>query len=177
MRRSILIASLLLFSLAAERAHGQTAIYVTSSSDRFSNVPNTSDFWTSGVGAGVTLNFIPVGPVNLGFDFRGSSHPGTNGADTGFGGIRLGVHAPIMHVKPYIQASGGYVGTRSVNAFNGADVSNHYATWEVVGGIDVPLTHFIDLRAIEFGGGTGYNTSNAPNLSLLTFNSGLVVHF
>jgi hypothetical protein len=127
--------------------------------------------------------------VKLGFDFRGSTHPGTVGADTAMGGFKVGFNPPLIHLKPYIEAAGGYVATRTVNistsASNpsqtiGGTFSNKYAAWEILGGIDYPLIKFVDLRLIEVGGGTGVSVpgfSVGPNISLFTVNTGLVVHF
>ncbi len=108
-----------------------------------------------------------------------STRPGTNGMDTVLGGIKLGIHPHVIRAKPYIQGSIGYVGTRTVNQSappGPSPYTNHYLAYEIMGGIDYPLAHFIDVRIIEIGGGKVVNTSsNAP--SLFTLNSGLVVHF
>ncbi|HEX9199059.1 MAG TPA: hypothetical protein VF865_05835 [Acidobacteriaceae bacterium] len=195
MRRILLVAILLLCSAAV--VHAQAfSIYATSSSGRFSNVQTGSvlttsgfqnrytDFWASGIGGGVTFNLIPVGPVRIGLDFRGSTRPGTTGADTAMAGVKVGFHPPVIPIKPYIQASGGYVATRTVNVSTGAPLNstfnNQYAAWEILGGVDFPLAPFLDLRVIELGGGAGtsaFGSSNSPNISLFTVNSGLVLHF
>jgi hypothetical protein len=195
-----IVVLLVLFSSVA--AHAQAiSIYATSSSNRFSNVQTGSvyttsgyqeqyaNFWASGIGGGLTLNFLPVGPVKLGFDLRGSTRPGTVGADTAMGGLRVAFHPPLLLLKPYLQASGGYVATRTVNVSTnpgnptqtvGGTFTNKYAAWEILGGVDVPILPILDLRVIEVGGGTGisaFGTSSGPNLSLFTVNSGLVLHF
>jgi hypothetical protein len=199
MRRSLLLVFLVPLLVAC--GHAQVAVYVTSSSGHFSNVPTGfvvsgttsqeqyASYWTSGVGGGVTVNFLPLGPVKLGFDFRGSTHPGTVGADTAMGGLKVGFNPPLIHLKPYVEAVGGYVATRTVNISTsssnpsqtiGGTFTNKYAAWEILGGIDYPLIKFVDLRLIEVGGGTGVNIpgiSGSPNLALFTVNSGLVVHF
>lgn len=193
MRRIFFLAALVF--IASTIAHAQAVeLYVTSSSGRFSNVAtgvtSTSgnqeqytSFWASGIGGGVTVNFLPVGPVKLGFDLRGSTRPGTAGADTAMGGLKLAFNPPLIRLKPYLQASGGYVATRTVNvtpSLAGSTFNNKYAAWEILGGVDIPLAPFFDLRAIELGGGTGLNvlgSSNSPNISLFTLNTGLVVHF
>jgi hypothetical protein len=193
MRRTILLAAFVLLSAVGMAADAQVAsIYVTSSSGRFSNVQTGvistpsgyqeqhTNFWTSGIGGGVTLNFLPVGPIKLGLDFRGSTHPGTVGADTAMGGVKLGFNPPLIRLKPYLQASGGYVATRTGNISGGGTFANKYAAWEILGGVDVPLAPFLDLRVVELGGGTGFNVpglSSTPNISLFTVNSGLVLHF
>ena len=193
MRRLIAIAALFLLSAVAAQAQA-VSIYATSSSGRYTNVQTGSvltgsgyqeqytNFWASGIGGGVTFNFLPVGPVKLGFDFRGSTRPGTAGADTAMAGFRVAFNPPLIHLKPYVQASGGYVGTRTVNLTQGVGgtFTNKYAAWEILGGVDVPLAPVLDLRLIELGGGTGMTvglSSSTPNISLFTVNTGVVLHF
>jgi hypothetical protein len=138
-----------------------------------------STYWASGVGGGVTFGVLPIGPIRIGLDFRGSTKPGTNGADTAMGGIKAGVHIPVIKIKPYIQGSVGYLATRTSNATSTSTISNDYLAWEIIGGIDYPLAHFVDFRVIEIGGGQGVpvGVSSSPNPSLLTISSGIVVHF
>ena len=187
MRRSIAIAALVLLSAVA--AHAQLAsVYVTYSPTHLSNVPSGTapngqtqytSFWASDIGGGVTVNFLPLPLITLGWDLRGSTRSGTNGMDTVLGGIRLGIHPHVIRAKPYIQASTGYLGTRTFNQSSPPGPSpytNHYFAYEILGGIDYPLTHFIDVRMIEIGGGKVISTGpNTPGL--FTLNSGLVVHF
>lgn len=199
MRRSVLLAIFVLFAVAS--THAQVALYVTSSSDHFSSVATGlalnggnyqeqyTSFWTSGIGGGVTLNFLPLGPIKLGFDVRGSTRPGTVGADTAMGGFRVGFNPPLIHLKPYLQASAGYVATRTINISTsssnpnqtiGGTFGNQYAAWEILGGIDYRLVKFVDFRVIEVGGGSGVSilgSSSTPNISLFTINTGVVVHF
>jgi hypothetical protein len=200
MRRFILLAVLALLSSASARA--QVSVYVTSSSNRFSNVesgvilePNLTtgeeqfdNFWTSGIGGGASLRWLSLGPVNLSFDLRGSTQSGTPGVDTALAGLKLGIKPPGLRLKPYIQASGGYLGTRTVNDTStttppypsvGGTLTNRYAGWEILGGIDYPLVRFFDLRVIEVGAGRGYDilSTSTPNTTVLSINSGLVFHF
>ena len=192
----MMIAASVLFLTVAARA--QVAVYVTSSSAHLSNVaagevalptpPNGpggyqeryATFWASGIGGGVTLNFLSLGPVKMGFDFRGSTRPGTPGADTGMAGLKVGFNLPVIHIKPYIQASGGYVGSRAVDPADLGTFSNKYLAWEILGGIDYPLVKVLDLRVIEVGGGTGMSlpgSAGGPNIPLFTINTGVVLHF
>ncbi|HEY5056050.1 MAG TPA: hypothetical protein VII58_07805 [Acidobacteriaceae bacterium] len=186
--RNKLLLTVFAMAFCCEAARAQIAeVYVTSSNLRASNVPNGSvgnpavtrydTFWASGIGGGVTLNFIPLPVVSLGLDVRGSTKPGATGADTALVGLKLGVHPPLIRIKPYIQGSVGYVATRLPSASNGATLTNKYLAYEVLGGIDYPLIHFLDLRVIEIGGGgvVDAGSSNTPNL--FTVNSGLVLHF
>jgi hypothetical protein len=137
-----------------------------------------TSFWASGVGGGVTVNFLPLPIISLGMDFRGSTRPGTVGADTAMVGLKLGIHPPVIRIKPYIQGSAGYLDTRTVNvSVGGGTFNNQYITYEILGGIDYPLVHFIDLRVIEIGGGKGYNINSGADANLFTINTGLVLHF
>jgi hypothetical protein len=183
MRRNLLIAALVLFTAAA--AHGQVAsIYVTYAPTHLTNVqtgtpPQYTTYWTSGVGGGVTINFLPLPVISLGLDFRGSTRPGTLGADTAQAGLKLTVHPPLIRIKPYVEAAAGYLGTRTVSTSIpvGSTTNGTYITWEILGGVDYPLIHFVDLRLIEVGGGQGINTGTGINPSLFTVNTGLVLHF
>ena len=198
----ILIASL------AHTAHAQIfAVYATYSPLHASNVQTGSiqgttgftnqytSFWTSGIGGGVTLGVLPIGPVRIGLDLRGSTKPGTVGADTAFAGVKVAFKAPLIPIKPYIQASGGYVATRTFNVStttsalgttvnSGGTFTNQYAAYEILGGIDYHLFPFVDLRMIEIGAGKGYNSGISlgtlnlnQNLTIFTVNTGVVAHF
>jgi hypothetical protein len=191
---------------AATAAHAQFAIYGTFSPLHATNVstgstysattnsytPQYASFWANGVGGGITYNFVPIGPVKLGIDLRGSTKPGTAGADTAMAGFKVGFKLPLVGIKPYLQASGGYLATRSANLSTysaggtsvtqaGGTVYNHYAAWEFLGGVDYSLVHFVDLRIIEIGGGKAYSadafSTNFPSANIFTVNTGIVVHF
>ncbi|MGP8260193.1 MAG: hypothetical protein ACLQM6_09620 [Acidobacteriaceae bacterium] len=190
MRKHVAIAAIILLSTVA--AHAQVSVYVTDSSIHLSNVATGipfvpgfvsqqqyTSYWASGVGGGVTFDFLPLPIFSLGLDLRGSTKPGTVGADYAMVGLKLGMHPPVLRIKPYVQASAGYLGTRtfSTSVPVGSTNNGTYITWEILGGIDFPLMHFIDLRAIELGGGQGIDTGSGSNASLFTVNTGLVAHF
>lgn len=195
MRRLSLLASLALLLPALPSRAQVVSIYGTFSPSHISNIPNgnstaspgyvTADYWAPGVGAGLTLNFIPVGPVKLGVDFRGSTKPGTSGDDLILVGPRLAVNLPLVRLKPYIQASGGYLRTRTALATStiaGSTFTHTYGAWEVAGGIDNPITPFFDLRLIEVGSGKGYLVNSSgfspdANATIFTLSTGLVFHF
>ncbi len=164
----------------------------TTSTEQFaSNTP-------VGVGGGVTFNFLPLPVVKLGVDLRGSTRPGTVGADTALGGIKLTVKPPFFKPKFFIEGAAGYLATRTVNVSTGLAVNttfgNQYAIYQVIGGVDYPLVHFVDFRVEaaggrSFGNGTIYNStatsiggvtttsSTNANVSLFTVNTGFVLHF
>jgi hypothetical protein len=94
-------------------------------------------------------------------------------------GFKLGIHPPVIRIKPYVQASAGYLGTRTFSTSIPVGSTNNgtYIAWEILGGIDLPLMSHIDLRAIELGGGQGIGTGSGSNASLFTVNTGVAIHF
>jgi len=213
MRRVFLfVLALSIFPVFA-KAQGMS-VYFTSVNTRFSNVQNGQNYnnntgtytnlfttsWPPEFGGGVTFNLAKAGPLNFGLDLRGSTNHNNTGADTAMAGPRLALRVPILHIKPYIAAEGGYVATRTIGttvtgisvvnntvATASTPITNQYAAWEIFGGVDVPIFSHLDFRAVEFGGGKGYlansgvsninfgNTST--QISLISIDTGIVVHF
>lgn len=203
MRCLILLATVAL----APAAHAQIfEAYATFSGTHAGNVQTGSvlsggvyvnrytSFFAPGIGGGITLNFLPLGPVRIGFDLRGSTKPGTPGLDTGLVGLKLAIKPPLLKIKPYVQVSGGYVGTRTSNVSTisngtasstvGGTFNNHYAAIEGLAGLDLPVAPLLNFRVVELGYGRGYNTgpelgsiSTSNTLSFFTIDTGLVFHF
>jgi hypothetical protein len=191
MRRILFLPVLALLFAASARAQ-IASFYVTYAPIRLSNVETGiilvpangnetqyASYWANGVGGGVTINLIPLPVVSLGLDLRGSTKPGTLGADTGMIGLKLAIHPPAIPIKPYIEAAAGYLGTRTVSTSIPVGSTNNgtYVAWEVLGGIDYPVVSFLDVRAIEIGGGRGISTGSGSNASIFSVSSGVVVHF
>jgi len=178
-------------------AHSQmVAVYATVSPSHLSNVESgavytvtgyneqTASYWSTGFGGGVTLSAVPVGPVRIGFDFRGSTKPGSTGMQSALFGVKVGIHLPALRVHPYVQASAGYLAAETTNVSTpagqttgtiGGVFSNKYAAYEVMGGIDYPLVGPLDFRVVEVGVGHGALSSYDP--TFITINTGLVLHF
>jgi hypothetical protein len=190
----------ILLALFATAAHGQAlSIYATYSPAHLSNVQTgavysatsgyinqTTSYWSSGFGGGLTANFLPIGPLRIGFDLRGSVKPGSIGANYALFGVKVGVHPPVLKVRPYGQFSVGYLSSSTTNVSTAAGQTsgsiggifgNKYAAWEVMGGVDYPLLSHLDARIVEIGAGGALNIGGSYNPSLFTVNSGLVVHF
>jgi hypothetical protein len=130
-----------------------------------------------GPGLGMTLNFIRTPGVNLGFDFRGSKHVNTNGADTGLVGLKLSIKPPILHITTYIQGSFGYLGTSVTKASQSADTS-HYGAAEILGGVDYPILAHFSIRVLELGVGRALDRLyNSTRPTFVTASSGIVYHF
>jgi hypothetical protein len=194
------ILPLLLALLATVTAHSQAvAIYGTFSPAHLSNVETgavysatsgyvnqTTSYWSSGFGGGVTVNFLPIGPLRIGFDLRGSVKPGSIGANYALFGVKVGVHPPVLKIRPYGQFSVGYLSSSTTNVSTpagqttgtiGGTFGNKYAAWEIMGGLDYPLLSHLDVRVLELGGGGALSIGGSYKPTLFTVNSGLVVHF
>jgi hypothetical protein len=147
----------------------------------------TGSFWAPGVGGGITWNFVNTRPLTLGIDLRGSTKPGTPGADTAMIGFRIAGCSAYCVLKPYGQISFGYLGTRAKNTSPGyggsvgGTFSSQYVAFEVLGGVDYSLRQHLDLRVIEIGVGKGDEFSlfvtNPSSPTILTVNTGVVFHF
>jgi hypothetical protein len=144
----------------------------------------TISHFTPGFGLGATFGFLPIGPIHLGLDVRGSSKPGNDGSDLILVGPRLAAKLPGLRLKPYLQASAGYLRTRTTLVSSplpaGTQETSTYAAYEIIGGLDYPLLPILDFRVIELGGGQGvsaFDSGDGHNTSLFTVNSGLVLHF
>ncbi len=194
--RSRLMLVLAVCTALPVAARAQVSAYVTFSPAHLSNVETgavysatgyteaTASYWSSGVGGGVTLPILRLPIVSLGLDLRGSTRPGTAGVDSALFGLKLAVHPPAIPFKPYIQVSGGYVDTRTTNLTTstttgqavGGTFTNKYAAYEILGGVDYPLVHFVDYRIVEIGAGKGVGFGSY-NPTFVTVNTGVVVHF
>lgn len=133
-----------------------------------------------GPGGGLTLNLIHNPGFRLGIDFRGSKHVAGNGADTGLLGLKVGVQVPLLGLRPYIQGSGGYLGTYESPSGSGSSVTNvnHYYAAEILGGVDYPILPRIDFRVLEVGVGHALNTNvSATRPTFVTASTGIVVRF
>lgn len=182
--RAVRFLLLLTLALAFDSAaHAQISLYGTFSDTRLSNNVDgsTGTYWNPGFGAGISVTTLPLGPVSLGLDLRGSSRSGTPGDDTVLAGLKLGARVPFIAFKPYIEAVGGYVRARTPAqaGLTSTTATRGFGAYEILGGIDTPLLSHLDLRMIEIGGGQGIQISGptSSNISLLTINTGLVVHF
>lgn len=191
MRRLLPLLVLALSTAAPAQVFSAYATFAGTNVSGLVNGNTTSGYSTTshlspGIGGGVTFGILPLGPVHLGFDLRGSTKPGNDGADLILAGPRLALKLPAIKLKPYIQASGGYLRTRTTLVNSplpaGAQLTAQYGAWEALGGIDFPLLRVLDLRLIEVGGGKAYQFSAAGvngsfTASLFTVNTGLVLHF
>ncbi len=195
-RRALQTALVIAFALTAgptiSRAHVElygtlTPIHISGVASGNTTGTNsqytTSSYWAPGFGGGATVTAFKFGPASLGIDLRGSTKPGTQGADTVLGGVKLAFKPPVLPIKPYVQVSGGYLGTRggvTTGAAAGSANPQHFAAYEFLGGLDYSILPLVRLRLIEIGGGQGHFLSGAnnndPNITFFTVNTGVVFH-
>ncbi len=181
-----------LLGIAAAGAHAQYAAYFNPIVTRVSNSQvdtgtfaylgqgNTSAL-RGGVAIGASYLFAEGSHAAFGLDLRDEWQRGSNALLNDF---LIGVRAQAKvgdRLKPYVQVSGGAGTTRA--PFTAVRTSKGLV--KVYGGLDYTLNHRLDFRVVEIGYGplttantSLYNsTSSYPASTLISFSSGLVVHF
>jgi hypothetical protein len=153
-----------------------------------SSTDQNGSLWAPGVGGGVTWNFVHDSSLTVGVDLRGSTKPGTPGADTVMLGFKFAGNPARSRFKPYGQLSFGYLGTRVANTSaanigetNLGTFSSQYIVVEVFGGVDYSLRNHLDLRLCELGVGGGSEVAlfdtDTRHPILFSLNTGVVFHF
>ncbi len=188
--------SLPLFAvLVSSAAHAQFAVYGTITGERMSGItcldPTGVCASTDGVvrpyGAnfGGYYDFRNVGPVRLGLDVRGDVLKGDKSAEfyqassglirhyDALGGVRASLATPIRYIRPYAEFAVGYAKTNAASAVAGTSVFNNYTEAKGIVGVDVPLLPYLDIRAIEFGGGALFGNGTH---AIESIGAGLVFH-
>ena len=181
-----------LLGIAASGAQAQYSAYFNPIVTRVSNSQvdtgtfaylgqgNTSAL-RGGVSIGASYVFGHASRANFGVDLRDEWQRGSNALLNDF---LIGVRAEGKvgdRLKPYVQISGGAGTTRA--PFTAVRTSK--GLFKVYGGLDYAVNHRLDFRVIEIGYGSLttantalYNsTSSYPASTLISFSSGLVVHF
>jgi len=151
----------------------------------FNDGRSTQKSASTGFIGGASYDFPIHSRMTAGLDARGIySSSGTRGGGSGLVFLRFGFVPEHVVFRPYLEVGGGVVsskvstqitgayeqgittlGTRYTNGAGGFDV-----------GLDVRLSHSVDLRAIEFGAvADGSNSKTTVGSSFL--DAGLVYHF
>ena len=175
MKKLALILAIAASTFAAS-ARGQVGLYAMGSAGRLSGysvtttgittVTNSNNgLWAYGGTFGLYDNFLKLGPVRLGSDVRGfiqtssaknTSATSTNKLRGGLVGLRLAAGAPLLPIKPYIQAE---IGGASTN-FGLLSSDQTGFIYQVQVGADFTVIPHFDLRA-EYG--AGQFTSHTPS--------------
>ncbi|HEY5329867.1 MAG TPA: outer membrane beta-barrel protein [Acidobacteriaceae bacterium] len=189
MKRSLAILVVL---LCAASARAQFAVYGMGSAGRLSRfnsiyattgpVPtlnSAGNFWAYGGTAGIYDDFLKLGPIKLGGDVRGFIERSSNSNNTygnqlrgGLIGLRLALHAPLVPVKPYIQAE---IGGASTNYGQNSSNTGNFA-YQVQLGADFTIFPHVDLRA-EYGLGQLLGVLGSNNSNMQQLGAGLALRF
>ena len=147
-----------LWVVAAAGAQAQFGVYGKFDLNHYAfNDGSTAATTFHGGGFGIYNDFVRLGPVRGGVDLRESLVTASqyDYRSTLFG-ARVALKAPVLPIRPYVQASVGVGGTKSKGPFaagiGGASYSNKF-TYAVLGGVDWTVFPHVDFRAIEIGYG------------------------
>ena len=143
---------------------------------------------------GAYYDFRNLGPVRLGADLRGDvfsanksavEYQGGAGINKFYGvlgGVRASIGVPIPILHPYAEALVGYARTNAASANVGTfasstptniEIYSGYTQVQGVIGLDIAVLPFLDLRAIELGGGSLFGSSTH---SIESIGAGVVIH-
>ena len=133
--------------------------------------------WLYGATLGVYDSPLHLGPIAVGGDLRGTF---TTGGSQHLRGAMIGPRvsgkAPVLPLRPYAQASIGFVGVRSDPSGN---LPTHYTSkfsYGVLGGLDVTVLPLVDLRVIELGYNHVASLSDATTATnLFNLGAGIVI--
>lgn len=173
--------AVVLLALFLQRpAQAQLGVYGKLNLTHLNDTADRTSTWFYGPGVGVYLDFLPLGPIAIGADLRGSYEWG-NQLDyrSVLAGLRLVARPPLLSIRPYVQGSAGIAGTRATSGNSGfpKNFSNKLA-WEVLGGLDLTVFPRIDLRLPEIGYGRispVSGVSNGPLSDAFEVSMGLVL--
>ncbi|HLI76049.1 MAG TPA: hypothetical protein VKV02_03820 [Acidobacteriaceae bacterium] len=180
-------------ALSCTAAHAQFGVFATVTGERIGGVACAQSVGGSvgsctsgtttdkpyGATFGGYYDFHSFGPVRVGAEVRGgvlntNKDPGANIASsdlireyTALGGVRASVGTPIKWIRPYAGFAVGY------DKFGPVYGYNTYTKAEGLLGVDVPVTSFLDIRAIELGAGALFGSTSHGTQSI---GAGLVFH-
>lgn len=163
-------------------AHAQFGVYGKFDLNHYNfNNGGTAATTFYGGGFGIYDDFVKLGPVRGGVDLRESLVSGGNyNYRSTLFGARVALKAPVLPLRPYVQASVGVGGTKSKGPFaagiSGASYSNKF-TYQVLGGLDWTVFPHVDFRALEIGFGRQSGVGSAAGSGASTMvlvSSGIV---
>ena len=177
---SLIISPVLLLLAASHPAQAQFSVYGTVAATNYGYSFNNDNLTYSpdhlGFGFGGFYNFHVQSRLTAGIDLRGSVTPNSTGGDKAAISARFGFVPNHNPLKPYLQIGGGVIQAKVpafTNIVQGQTVTT--AALDLALGLDIRLTHSVDLRLLELESGAGSKGSmSAGSASLST---GLVYHF
>jgi hypothetical protein len=180
MRRLFLLATLLLtppLHAQIAEAYGSLAI-----NDEYIQLrPYTESGYSTynpvGFTIGGTFNFVSLKVLTVGIDGRETV---ASGAHYWLGGVQIKVKPPVLPIKPFFRISVGEEYLHVPQSYS-ASIPNpapvDYYIYNAALGVDYRWKHFVDIRLVEVGDGRTLGAGSSNPSSLLSVNTGLVVHF
>ena len=186
-RRVTILLFVLLSFPSVHSAAAQLSVYGTISLTQFDynrgNSQLTAEKHTAGVGGGAFYNFPIHSRLTAGIDLRASVSPGTYGGETGAAALRIGFVPHRVRLRPYFQLGAAVVSaTPFLSMQTGPDsfVSQNTritnGAVEFCGGLDIPLTPSVDLRAVELGA-AAHGSPSGTHVDTAFLSAGVVYHF
>jgi hypothetical protein len=188
-----LLATVVGLALTTVAAHAQIGLYLNPIAIRVSNSKadtgpfaflgeNSKSQMFYGVNFGGYYDFFRQGKTEAGIDFRDSIVHGNSASLNSFlVGARIAGQPFNWPIRPYVQVSVGAGTSRPPT--NPAHVTR--AQYGVFAGVDYPLNHHIDFRALEVGYSSLTTVSSTtiagvgsiPASNALSFSTGFVFRF
>ena len=143
---------------------------------------------------GAYYDFRSYGPVRLGVDLRGDvfsanksavEYEGGSGINKFYGvlgGVRASINAPLPILHPYVEGAVGLARTNAastnVSTFanptpTNVEIYSNYTQVQGLIGLDITVLPFLDIRAIELGGGAIFGPGTH---AIESIGGGLVFH-
>jgi hypothetical protein len=170
-------------------ARAQVSVYGTGAVAGYSVKPDTSSTFSfksnaPGFVVGGFYNFPIDSRVTVGVDLRLAESPGSKGGTAGAAALRIGVVPHHVPLRPYFEIGGGVIST-STNAelVNDQVRAGTYTNGAAMlaFGLDVRVTHSLDIRVLDLGAEAGGSTTNGAtahgSAGAAYADTGIVFHF
>jgi hypothetical protein len=174
------IAPVLILLATSHFARAQFSLYGTVAESNYGYSFNNDSLIFSpdhiSLGAGGFYNFPIQSRLTAGIDVRGSVSPYTTGGDKAAVSARFGFVPMRNPFRPYLQIGGGVIQAR-LPAFSNIVQAQTVTTaaLDLALGLDIRLTHSVDLRLFELESGAGSKGSTRAGSASLS--AGFVYHF
>lgn len=162
----------------AQTVHAQTSVYgAVASTDFCLNGGSVTSCKSDTLGflGGGFYNFAIQSRFTAGIDARVSYGLGTRGGESVTGAFRVGFVPKRNPLRPYFELGGGVVSSAGGDPLQAKRKTNGVV--QFAGGLDIRLTHSIDLRAVELGAAAGGGLGTNSSAGTAYVDTGVVYHF
>lgn len=161
-----LLVALFVVGFVPKTAHSQVSFYADFSASKLTNSAGTNYLYGPTVGG--SIDFVPLGPVKVGADIRGSFvGGGGKRLDGVVVGPRVSLHVKPLNLKPYGEFMFGFARYN-----DGAGNASTDSQIQVNMGVDHQVAKLIDWRVFEYGYSQYYGQNGQYNPK--TFSTGVV---